>query len=296
MVRAGEMLTESMLGPVGAGFDKHEKGTRADLEGCLDAFGEPLTSFRIYFDPIDHGFDVMHLIATQAEGVFAFLLQYLPEIDDLAVHSGSNETLLLKAFGNLAMETLPTANHLTADHRSRARPSIQQHVHDLARAGRRDGLAADGALVVSMPTSGSAGTGVEQSKVVVDLCGCGDGRSRGVPAASLFDRDGGRKAIDRLEIGLPHLIEELPGVRGERLHVLPLAFRKDRVEGEGALSRAGDSGHDHQLIPGNAEIEVLEVVLPGAADLDEAGGRGRCGGQRRCGGGGWHGDLTSSGT
>ena len=187
------------------------------------------------------------------------------------------------------METLPTANHLTADHRSRPGPSIQQHVHDLARAGRRDRLAADFALVVPMPTSGSAGTGIEQSKVVVDLCGGGDGRARGVPAASLFDRDGGRKAIDRFEIGLPHLIEELPRVRGKRLHVLPLAFRKDRVEGEGALSRAGDSGHHHQLIPGNSEIKVLEVVLPGAADLDEAGGRGRCGG------GGWHGDLASSG-
>ena len=68
MVRAGEMLTESMLGPVSARFDEHEKGTRADLKGCLDAFRKPLTSFRIDFDPIHHGLDVMHLVASQAEG------------------------------------------------------------------------------------------------------------------------------------------------------------------------------------------------------------------------------------
>ena len=100
------MLAEPMLGPPAFGFDEHEQSARTDLEGRLDALGEPLTSFRFDLDAIHHGLDVVHLVSGQAEGVLAFLLEHLSEVDDLAVDPGSNESLLLEPFGNLAMKAL----------------------------------------------------------------------------------------------------------------------------------------------------------------------------------------------
>ena len=89
-------------------------------------------------------------------------------------------------------------------------------------------------------------------------------------ATPLFDRDGRWQPFDRLEIGLAHLIEELSGVGRQGLHVLALALREDRVEGERALARTRHAGHHHQPVSRELEIDVLQVVLPGSADADRA--------------------------
>src|SRR5207245_5160722 len=50
------------------------------------------------------------------------------------------------------------------------------------------------------------------------------------------------------------------------LDVAALAFGVDGVEGERRLPRSGQSGEDHQLVPGDDQVDVPEVVLPGAFD------------------------------
>ena len=80
----------------------------------------------------------------------------------------------------------------------------------------------------------------------------------------LVNRDRGREALDRIHIGLIDLAEELPGVCRKTLDVAALAFRKNRVEGQRALTAAADPGEDHQLVAGNRDVDVLEVVLAGA--------------------------------
>jgi hypothetical protein len=60
----------------------------------------------------------------------------------------------------------------------------------------------------------------------------------------------------------------LPGVGGQRFDVAPLTFGVDGVEGERRLARAGETGEDHELVPGNLEVYGLEVVLASAADDD----------------------------
>ena len=40
------------------------------------------------------------------------------------------------------------------------------------------------------------------------------------------------------------------------------------VESQGRLPRAGDAGDHHQPVAGDLQVEVLEVVLAGAADGD----------------------------
>ena len=81
----------------------------------------------------------------------------------------------------------------------------------------------------------------------------------------------GRQAAEVIDVGLGHLAEELAGVAGQRLDVAPLALGVERVEGQRALARAADAGEDDQLVAGQVEVDVAEVVLAGAADDDRAG-------------------------
>ena len=91
----------------------------------------------------------------------------------------------------------------------------------------------------------------------------------------LLDGDGGRNAIDGIDVGLVHAVEELPDIGGERLDVAPLAFGVERVKGERRFSGAGRAGDDGELTEGDFEVESLEVVLAAAFERD--GWRlGRC--------------------
>src|SRR5439155_2347677 len=58
---------------------------------------------------------------------------------------------------------------------------------------------------------------------------------------------------------------------GQRLHIPPLAFGVDRVEGERRLARPADAGDDHQLADGQRDVDILEVVRACAA-YNEIGG------------------------
>ena len=79
---------------------------------------------------------------------------------------------------------------------------------------------------------------VEQAQVVVDL---GDGAHGGAGVLTrplLVDTDRRAQPLDRLDIGLLHLAEELARVGGERLNVAPLSLSEDRIKGERTLPRA----------------------------------------------------------
>ena len=55
---------------------------------------------------------------------------------------------------------------------------------------------------------------------------------RVVGAALLLESDGGRKTVDRVDLGHAHLIEQAPRVRRHRLEVPPLRFAVERAERE----------------------------------------------------------------
>ena len=83
---------------------------------------------------------------------------------------------------------------------------------------------------------------VEQAQVVVDLGDGADGGARVARRRLLVDGDGRREAVDRVDVGLLHHLEELARVGGERLDVAPLPLGVDRVEREARLARAGEPG------------------------------------------------------
>ncbi len=84
----------------------------------------------------------------------------------------------------------------------------------------------------------------------------------------LFDGDRGRKSFDGIDVGALHLIQELPRVGGERFDVAALAFGVERVEGERGLAGAGKTRDHRKRVARDFEADVLQVVLPRAADDD----------------------------
>src|SRR6201999_1818514 len=56
----------------------------------------------------------------------------------------------------------------------------------------------------------------------------------------------------------------------EALDVAALALGINGVEGERRLARAGQAGEHHQLVARDGDVDVLKVVLAGAADGDGA--------------------------
>src|SRR5439155_3780355 len=113
--------------------------------------------------------------------------------------------------------------------------------------------------------------GVEQPQVVVDLGDRADGRARIPRGRLLVDRDRRREAVDRVDVGLLHHLQELARVGRERLDIAALPLGVDRVEGKARLPGPGEPGDADQAVPGQPDSDVLEVVLPGAVDNELVG-------------------------
>ena len=111
----------------------------------------------------------------------------------------------------------------------------------------------------------------EQAQVVVDLGDRADRRARVARGRLLVDRDRRRQALDRVDVRLVHLAQELARVGRQRLDVAALALGVDRVEGEARLARAGQAGDDHEGVPRQPHVEVAEVVLARARDDELVG-------------------------
>src|SRR5690606_9249289 len=86
--------------------------------------------------------------------------------------------------------------------------------------------------------------------------------------ALLIDRDRGGETIDLIDLWLLHQAQELPSVRAERLDVSALALGVDRIEGQAALARSRYTGDDDELVAGDLDVDVLEVVLARTAHDD----------------------------
>ena len=105
-------------------------------------------------------------------------------------------------------------------------------------------------------------------QVVIDLGDRADGGAGGANVVDLLDGDGGRDAVDGIDLGLVHALEKLARVGRERLDVSALALGVDRVEGEGRLAAPAGAGDDAEFADGEIDIDALEVVLVGSTDLN----------------------------
>ena len=94
-------------------------------------------------------------------------------------------------------------------------------------------------------------------------------RGSGVLARCLlFNGDGRGEALDGIYIGLVQLLQELAGIGREGLYVTALAFGVEGVKGEGGFAGPADARDDDELVPGDLDGDVLQVVFSGAFDDD----------------------------
>ena len=129
----------------------------------------------------------------------------------------------------------------------------QHHVRDPVERLRRNLAAADVAVR-------HADVGEQQAEVVVDLGDGADRRPRVRGRRLLFDRNRGGQPLDQVDVRLFHLLEELPGVGGQRLDVAPLSLGVDRVEGQRRLARPREAGDDDKFVPRDIDVDILQVV------------------------------------
>ena len=129
----------------------------------------------------------------------------------------------------------------------------QDLVDDLVDGLLLDFLAAVGAV-------GGAHPGPQQAEVVVDLRHRAHGGAGVFAGGLLVDGDGRGQAVDVVHVGLLHLPQEHPGVGAEALHIAPLALGVDGVKGQRRLAAAGEAGEHHQLVPGDGDVDIFQVV------------------------------------
>ena len=107
-------------------------------------------------------------------------------------------------------------------------------------------------LIAAVGAEGAAGARAQQAQEIVELGGGGDGGARIARGVLLPDGDGRRDAVDLVDVGLLHALEELARVGRERFDVAALAFGVDGVEDERRLAGAGHAGDHRQLLCGMA--------------------------------------------
>ncbi len=155
---------------------------------------------------------------------------------------------------------------LLAHHgRQHGEPLPLGEVHDLVDH-LLDGLRFD--PLAAVPAMDGPDARPQEAQVVVDLGGRADRRPWVARPGLLLDRDGRRQPLDRIDVGLVHLVQELPRVGRQRLDVAPLPFGVDRVERQRRLARPREPRDDDQLVARDLDVDVLEVVLARPLDDD----------------------------
>ena len=183
------------------------------------------------------------------------------DVVELAVDLGALEALLLQLGQFLAVLALAAAHDRREQEQPRAFGQRQNAVGHLA-----DGLAFDGKP--GGRRIGHADAREQQAQIVVDLGDRADGRARIARGGLLLDGDGGRQALDVIDIRLLHQFQELARIGRQRLDIAALALGIDGVEGERGLARAGQAGQHGQRVARNLDVDILEIVLAGAANGD----------------------------
>src|SRR6266566_7159330 len=181
---------------------------------------------------------------------------------EFAIDARADIAVLRQLFQLFAVRAFPPARYRRQDHDA---------VVGLAQLAVQDGL---DELLARLPGDGSAATRamrqshrtVDHAEIVVDLGDRAHRRARRAGRGFLLDGDGRREAFYHVHVRAFHLVQELPGVRGERLHVAALAFGVNGVKRERRLSRAGKPGDHSQAVARDVEIEVLQVVLARPSD------------------------------
>ena len=226
-----------------------------ELERGLETFGEPRRHVGAHDDAVDHHLDVVLELLVERRRV--------GDLIELAVDLEPLKTALHPVGDFFPVFPFSAAHRRRGQIKPGALGQREHPVDHLAYRLALDRQSRRGRI-------GNADARPQEPHIVVDLGHRADGRARVLRGGLLLDGDGGREAVDLVDVRLLHHLQELAGVGRERLDVAPLAFGVDGVEGERGFSGAREAGEHDQLVAGDREIDVFQVVLARAADGDRA--------------------------
>ncbi len=166
-------------------------------ERGLEALGQTLALVSLDLQPIDD--DIHRMLLRLGE------LGQRIDVMHLAIHAQAHEALRLELGKQVDLLALAVRDDGCEDHQLGVLGQRQHMINHLRDAHRRKGDAMLGAVR-------RAGTRVEQAQVIVDLGDGADGRARIVAGRLLLDGNRRRQALDQVDIGLLHQLQELPRI------------------------------------------------------------------------------------
>ncbi len=250
-VAAGALLRHH---PIRLAFHGHDHHTLAELQRLLDRVGQPRPiEIGLGDQPVHHRFDRVLPLLVETDVVL--------ESDHRAVHARPGEAGAPDGLEDILMLALASIDERGQDEELPAFLERGELGHDLLRRLRLHVASALGAGKMTDARE-------EDAEIVVNLRHRPDGGARIRGSGLLLDRDGGGEAADGVVERLVHLTEELPGVGVQALDVAALTLGVERVEGQGRLARARRPREHHELLLGDRERDVLEIVLARAGDDD----------------------------
>ncbi len=230
-----------------------DRDALGELEGGLERIGQPRPDRVLDDETVHDHLDRVLLVLVE--------LNLLGELAQGPVDADAAVPLPAEVEEELPVLPLPAADHGRQDHDPGPSGQREDAIHHLLHGLRRNDLAALRAVRRTHAR-------VEDPQVVVDLGHRADGGAWVLGGRLLLDRDRRREPLDRVDVGLLHLLQELPGVGGEALDVAALPLGVDRVEGQRGLPGPGEPRDHDKPVAGDLEVDVLEVVLARAPDDD----------------------------
>ena len=250
VVGAGELLG---VGDGRAVDDRDLDEALGKPQGGLERVGEARAQPVLHHQPVDHHRDrVAHLLVE---------VDRLLEQAVLAVDLDAREAVGPELLEEVPVLALARPHDRRVDGEPRPLREREHLLDDLLGRLARDLAPAGG-------TVRPADARVEEPQIVVDLGDRADGGPRVPGRRLLVDRDRRREPLDRVDVGLVHLAEELARVGRERLDIASLALGVQRVEGKARLPGSRESGDDDELLARQLDGDVAEVVLPRTSDDD----------------------------
>ena len=224
-----------------------------EARGRLEALGEATPKIAAHHQAVNHHLHRVALVLLER--------RHLVNAVHLAIHAHAGKALVADVLDDVLLLALALAHHRRQHHEARALVERQHPVGDLLHALPGDLHPALGAVR-------NTDARVEHAQVVVDLGDGGNRRPRVAAGGLLVDRDGRGQPLDVVHVGLVHLPQELPGVRGEALHVAALPLGVQRVEREARLAAARQARDHREPVTRDLGGHVLEVVLTGTDDTN----------------------------
>ena len=240
----------------------HEHAALRQLAGQLHGIGDAALGRFLQRDAVDHHVDEVLDLLVQGDGLTG-------KLHDLAVDAHAGEALLLQIGEELRELALAAGHHRGhEDGLRRLALGVVAEAQDIV-GHLVGGLLLD--LAAALGAVGHAHAREQKAQVVVDLGGSAHGGAGVFRRGLLIDGHRRRQAVDGVHVGLGHLAQEHAGIAGETLHIAALPLGVHGVEGEAGLAGAGKARDDDQLVAGNSQVDVLQVVLAGAFDDDLVG-------------------------